>query len=165
MKFKCRPVEIDFLEGAPVQFVNEVELDASPAQVFTIFEDAEAWPHWYQEIVKVEWNSLKPYGVGTTRTVQLTTMTVEEYFFLWEQNKRFAFYFTEMGLPLAHALVEDYWLENLGGDRSKLIYTVCFEPTLWIRLGGSLALKFYKNMFHQATQNLATYIQEKKVAA
>lgn len=91
MKFKYRPVDMDFLERAPVRFVNEVELDASATDVFTIFEDAEAWPEWIKLIVKVEWTSPKPYGVGTTRIVKGSFLTVNEYFFVWQQNKRFAF--------------------------------------------------------------------------
>lgn len=163
MKFKCRPVEMEFLDSAPVQFVNEIELAASPAQVFAIFENAETWPHWFQDIVTVEWHNPKPYGVGTTRTVNLKTVAVEEYFFEWEQNKRFAFYFTSMSLPLINALLEEYRLEPLGEDRSKFIYTVCLEPSVWLRLGGPWILKIYEKMFQQATQDLAIYIQDSKV--
>lgn len=165
MRFKCRPVGIEFLEKAPVKFVNEVELAASPDQVFAIFENAEAWPHWYKEIVKVEWHSLKPYGVGTTRTVKLTTITAKEYFLVWEQNKRFAFYFTEMSMPLVKALLEEYRLEDLGDHRSKFIYTVCLEPRIWLRLGGPWILKVYEKMFQQATKDLAAYIQNQAVFA
>lgn len=165
MKFKCRPVGIEFLENAPVKFVNEVELTASHAQVFSVFENAEAWPQWYKEILAVEWHSLKPYGVGTTRTVKLTTVTVEEYFIVWEQDKRFAFYIAKASLPLVKALLEVYQLEELGDYRSKFIYTVCLEPTIWLRLGGSLILKVYEKMFRQATTDLATYIQKQTVFA
>lgn len=163
MRFKCRPVGIEFLENAPVKFVNEVELAASPDQVFAIFENAEAWPHWYKEIVKVEWHSHKPYGVDTTRTVKLTTVTVDEYFFVWEQDRRFAFYFTRTSLPLVNALLEEYRLEDLGEHRTKFIYTVCLEPTIWLRLGGPFILKMYEKMFQRATINLATYTQREAV--
>jgi hypothetical protein len=44
MKFKCRPVTLEFFDHAPVRFINEVELAASPDTVFAIFEQAEAWP-------------------------------------------------------------------------------------------------------------------------
>jgi hypothetical protein len=159
MAFKCRPADLDFLERAPVRFVNEIELDAPPARVFAIFEDAAAWPQWFKEIVTVEWTSPRPYGVGTTRTVTLTTVTVKEYFFVWEQDQHFAFYFTEISLPIAKALVEDYRLEDLGENRCKFIYTVGLEPTVWLRLGGSLVLKVYGKMFRQATENLATYVR------
>ncbi|WP_088240727.1 SRPBCC family protein [Calothrix rhizosoleniae] len=165
MKFKYRPVDMDFLERAPVRFVNEVELDASATDVFTIFEDAEAWPEWIKLIVKVEWTSPKPYGVGTTRIVKGSFLTVNEYFFVWQQNKRFAFYFTEASLPLFKAFAEDYRLENLGDNRCKFIYTVCLEPIFLMRLGGSLVLKFYDQLFQKVTKNLAEYIRCKNAQA
>lgn len=163
MKFNCRPVGIEFLDNAPVQFVNQVELAASPAQVFAIFEKAEAWPLWYKEIVKVEWHGPQPYGVGTTRTVKLTTVTVEEHFFVWEQNERLAFCFTAMSLPLVHALVEEYRLTPLGEHRSQFTYKVGLELSFWLCLGGPLILKVYEKMFRQATTNLAEYILNQPV--
>lgn len=163
MKFNCRPVGIEFLDNAPVQFVNQVELAASPAQVFEIFENAEAWPQWYKEIVNVEWHGLHPYGVGTTRTVKLTSVTVEEYFFVWEQNQRLAFYFTGMSLPLAKALVEEYRLIPLSEHRSQFTYKVGLEPSFLLRLGGPFILKVYAKMFEQATADLAEYIRSQSV--
>lgn len=159
MKFKCQPVNSDFFQSAPVRFVNEVELAASPEQVFAVFENAEAWPQWFKEIAHVEWTSPRPYGVGTTRTVSLTTVTVKEYFFVWQQNQRFAFYFTELSLPLARAFAEDYHLEDLGNNCCKFTYTVCLEPTIWLRLGGSFILNIYEGMFRRATHELTEYIQ------
>ncbi|WP_299493025.1 SRPBCC family protein [Acaryochloris sp. IP29b_bin.137] len=163
MKFNCRPVGLEFLNKAPIKFINEVELNASPAQVFSILENAEAWPHWFKEIVQVEWHHPKPYGVGTTRTVKLTTITVEEFFFVWEQDKRFAFYLTSMSLPLAKALVEEYRLIPLGENRSQLTYTVCLEPSFWLRLGSPWLLNSYEQMFQQAVKDLAVYIHNPAV--
>lgn len=160
MKFNCRPVGIEFLDNAPVKFVNTVDLAASPAQVFAIFENAEAWPHWFKEILQVEWHHPQPYGVGTTRTVKLTTVTVEEYFFIWEQDNRFAFYLTSMSLPLANALVEVYELIPIGENRSQFTHTVCLEPSFWLRLGGPWLLRSYEKMFQQAVKDLAVYVQD-----
>ena len=71
MRFSGRPVDASFLDTAPMRFKNVVELNASPAKVFAIFEDGESWPQWFRAIRKVAWTSSKPYGVGTTRTVWL----------------------------------------------------------------------------------------------
>ena len=48
--FKCQPVDLDYLENAPFKFVNTVELNAKPEQVFKLFEDPDAWPKWYKEL-------------------------------------------------------------------------------------------------------------------
>ena len=37
MRFKCRRVGLDFIEGAACRFENVVELDASPEAVFDTF--------------------------------------------------------------------------------------------------------------------------------
>ena len=158
MNFRCRAIDLDFLEQAPVRFVNQIELASSPEHVFNIFEDGEAWPQWYKGIRKVEWTSPKPYGVGTTRTVELSTVTGDEYFFLWEQNKRFTFYFTVMSLPIAKALAEDYCLEDLGNHRCHFTYTVALEPTIFTRLMGPLILKPLEKMFQQATKSLSLFV-------
>jgi uncharacterized protein YndB with AHSA1/START domain len=76
MRFKCRPVGLDFIDGAAYRFENVVELEVSPEAVFNIFADGESWPRWFHDIKRVVWTSPEPKGVGTTRTVTLTTMTV-----------------------------------------------------------------------------------------
>ena len=80
MRFSGRPVDASFFDTAPMRFKNVVELNASPAKVFAIFEDGESWPQWFRAIHKVAWTSNKPYGVGTTRTVWLTPVTLDEHF-------------------------------------------------------------------------------------
>jgi hypothetical protein len=80
---------------------------------------------------------------------------------VWEQNKRFAFYFTETSLPIANAFAEDYLLEDLGNNRCKFTYTVSFEPFIPDPFGGSFILKFYEQLFREATNSLARYIQAK----
>ena len=82
MRFPCHPVDASFFDTAPMRFIrNTVELAARPADVFAIFEDGESWPRWFHGIHKVVWTSDKPCGVGTTRTVWLTGVTVQERFF------------------------------------------------------------------------------------
>lgn len=92
MRFTCRPVDTSFFDTAPMRFKNVVELDAPPATVFAIFDDEQSWPKWFRAIRKVVWTSNRPHGVGSTRTVSLSTATLYEYFFRWEQDRRCSFY-------------------------------------------------------------------------
>ena len=80
MRFACRPVELDFISQARWRFENVVELDAPPEKVFDIFADGESWPRWFDGILRVVWTSPEPKGVGTTRSVSLTSGTVYEHF-------------------------------------------------------------------------------------
>ena len=154
MEFSCRAVDESFLASAPMRFVNEVVLDAPPEAVFRMFEDGDSWSKWIKGIKSVEWTSPKPFGVGTTRTVTLDAMKVKEYFFIWEQNKRFTFYFVSTGVPFVKALCEDYVLEPVGDGKTKFTYTVACEPSLPLKLSGPVGKFALGKMFKDATRDL-----------
>jgi uncharacterized protein YndB with AHSA1/START domain len=160
MKFTCRTVDSNFLESAPLRFVNEVEINASPEQVFKVFEDGESWPKWFKDIIKVEWTSPKPFGVGTTRTVTLKTMTVYEQFIAWDPAKRFTFYFTATSVPLFHAFCEDYRLEPIGKGKTKFTYIVAYEPRLLLKLAGPIGRWILGNSLRNGAHSLAVFIKE-----
>jgi len=158
MRFKCQPVGLDFIDRAAWRFENTVDLEASPEAVFDIFADGESWPRWFDGIRRVVWTSPEPKGVGTTRTVTLTTMTVDEHFLAWERGKRFAFRFEASSLPLCTAGVEDYRLEDLGSGRSRFSYGVYLDPTFVARLAGPIARAQFRAMFRRAAEGLRTYV-------
>lgn len=159
MKFTCRPVDLDFVDSAPLRFVSEVEIAASPEQVFNIFEDENAWPKWFDDIVKVEWTSPKPYGVGTTRIGTLKRMTVHEKFIAWDPGRRFAFCLTAATLPIAHAFCEDYRLKPLGNGKTRFTYTIACEPRWLLKLAGPLGRRMMDTMLRKAAHSLAAFMQ------
>lgn len=158
MRFNCRPVGLEFIEGAAYRFENVVELEAPPEAVFDLFADGASWPRWFPDIRRVVWTGPEPKGVGTTRTVTLTTMTVYEHFLAWERGRRFAFRFEGASLPLCRAGVEDYRLEDLGNGRSRFFYGVYLEPSLVVRLAGPLARAQFRGMFRGAAEGLRAYL-------
>ncbi len=160
MQFSCRAVDLTFMDSAPLKFVNEVEINASPDQVFKVFEDEASWPKWFKDIVKVEWTSPKPFGVDTTRAVTLKAMTVYEKFIVWDPGKRFTFNFSATTMPFAHALLEDYLLEPVGNGKTKLIYTVALEPRLLIKSAGPIGKWILGKMFKDGAQSLVSYMAE-----
>jgi hypothetical protein len=158
MRFSCRPVDASFFDTAPMRFKNAVELNASPAKVFAIFEDGESWPQWFRAIRKVAWTSNKPYGVGTTRTAWLKPVTLDEHFFRWEQDRRCSFYVTGQSMPMAHALAEDYLLEELAPGKTRFTYSVALEPRLLVAMGGPISRMYFGSMFKSACKNLQSYV-------
>lgn len=158
MRFQCRPVGLDFIEGAAWRFENVVDLDASPEAVFDIFADGESWPQWFDGIRSVVWTSPEPKAVGTTRTVTLTTMTVYEYFLAWERGRRFAFRFEAASLPLCQAGLEDYRLEALPNGRTRFHYGVYLEPSLVARLLGPIVRAQFSTMFRRAAEGLREHV-------
>ncbi len=160
MRFTYRPVDLDFVEKAPLRFVTEVEIAASPEQVFKVFENENAWPEWFDDIIKVEWTSPKPYGVGTTRIGTLKRMTVYEKFIAWDPGRRFTFCLAAATLPIAHAFCEDYRLEPLGTGKTRFIYTIACEPRLLLKLAGPLGRRMMDSMLRKAARSLAAYMQQ-----
>jgi hypothetical protein len=158
MRFPCHPVDSSFFDTAPMRFRNGVELAAAPADVFAVFEDGDSWPKWFHAIHKVVWTSNKPYRVGTTRTVWLTAVTIDEHFFRWEQDRRFSFYLTGHSMPLFHAFAEDYLLEGLAASKTRFTYSVAIEPRLALRMGGSIARVRFDSMFKDACKGLQSYV-------
>jgi uncharacterized protein YndB with AHSA1/START domain len=158
MRFPCHPVDSSFFDTAPMRFKHAVELDARPADVFAIFEDGDSWPRWFQAIHKVVWTSNKPYGVGTTRTVWLTSAAIDEHFFRWEPGRRFSFYLTGQSVPLVHALAEDYLLEEHAPGKTRFTYSVAIEPRLALRIGGPVAQRYFNAMFANACTGLQSYV-------
>ena len=160
MHFECRPVDASFFDTAPMQFKHVVDLDAAASRVFAIFEDGESWPHWFHAIHKVVWTSNEPHGVGSTRTVSLAAATVDEHFFTWEQDRRMSFYVTGSSMPLAHAMAEDYQLDETAPGKTRFTYLVAMDPHLTVSLGGPLSKMYFDAMFESACKHLKTYVQQ-----
>lgn len=100
----AKPVGEEYLAGASVKTSHAFDVPASA--VWAAMLDAKAWTEWLP-ITKVTWTSPEPFGVGTTRTVELAGHVVEETFFAWEDGRRMAFRFERTTLPVS-AAVEDY---------------------------------------------------------
>jgi hypothetical protein len=158
MRFPCHPVDASFFDDAPMRFKNEVELSARPAETFSILADASTWPHWVGGMHKAVWTSAKAGGVGSTRTVSLTMLTVDEQFFRWEPDRRFSFYLTSQSMPLTHAMAEDYLLEELGTATTRFTYSVAMEPRIAVAMGGPVARAYFGSMFKGACEGLKRYV-------
>lgn len=127
--FECRIITPEFFQTAPCIFVSECEVPATPDALFKIFEDENSWPVWAAGIEKVEWTTPRPFGVGTKRTVTLGGgLVVNELFVAWDPGKRMTFCFTSANQKIWSAFGEDYVVTDLGNGRSKLRWTVAFEP-------------------------------------
>lgn len=69
--FACEAVGLDFVKSAPNRYSNTVDLAVTPAQLFEVLADAQAWPRWASVITNVTWTSPEPRGVGATRLVDM----------------------------------------------------------------------------------------------
>jgi len=155
MRFYCQTVDLAYLDSALYRIENQVIVNASPGQVFKVFEDENSWPEWVEAINKVEWTSPKPFGVGTTRTVILKAVTADEKFIAWDPGKRFTFYFTATSVPFAHKFCEDYQLEPVDKGKTKLTHVVAFQPCFLLKAVGPILKRNMATIFLKALQSLA----------
>lgn len=126
--FECRTEGLEFFETAPQKFTFVTELPVTPARLFEVFEDPESWPAWAPGLKKVTWTSDKPFGVGTTRTVELVNnFEVYETFIAWQED-RMSFVLTGHNQKVWWAMGEDYRLTDLGDGRTRLAWTIAYDP-------------------------------------
>lgn len=132
-----KPVGEDYLAGAK-RVSHAFNLPAKA--VWAALLDGDAWTEWLP-ITKVTWTSPKPFGVGTTRTVEVGAAKIEEEFFAWEEGKRMAFRFAASTLPVS-AAIEDYQVvETVTGcelrwaGRASAIFPLGFLVTQQLAAG------------------------------
>src|SRR5262249_47285768 len=135
-----------------------VDLDARPDDVFAILDDGDSWPRWFGGMRKVAWTSEKPHGVGSTRTAWLTAGTGDQHLFPPEAGPPVSVYSTRPSMPLAHALAEDYLLDEVEPGRTRFTYTVALEPRLAVRMGGPVSGAYFGSMFRKACSGLQRYV-------
>jgi len=158
-KFPCQRVDLRFFDTAPVRFTNSIEINATPAKIFAIFEDGESWPVWAPVIKKVTWTSTKPFGLGTTRSVDtLGGVTGYEEFIAWEHGKRMAFRFNEATQGGMDAFGEDYIVETTANG-CRVTWTVAMSPTGINRFVMPLSKPVMKLMFGKFLKNLKKYAE------
>jgi hypothetical protein len=158
--FEYRPVDIDELRNAPARWTVSVDLECTPDALFDVLEDADAWPRWLGLVGAVQWHGEPPFGVGTTRTIDMRGPGfAEEYFFAWERPRRLAFYFTRGSVPV-NAFSELYDVTDLGDGRCRLEWTMAVHPkrgTGWLMRAGSPLMRWTNGIW---LDRLARYVAQ-----
>jgi len=155
--YPCERVELSFIQSAPFRFSNSVDLAITPEQLFEVLADADAWPRWAKVITKVTWTSPEPYGVGTTRVVDMRGgLTGDEEFLAWEPYTYLAFRFNSCSNKAVAAFAEEYRVvETPGGCR--LTWTMAQKPNGPARFGLVLGGPLMNLSFKWFLANLRRY--------
>jgi uncharacterized protein YndB with AHSA1/START domain len=159
--YPCERVDASFIQSAPFRFSNSVDLAITPEQVFEVLADAESWPQWAKVITKVTWTSPQPYGVGTTRVVDMRGgLTGDEEFLAWEPNTYLAFRFNSCSNKAVAAFAEEYRVvETPGGCR--LTWTMAQKPNGAARWGLVLGSPLMNLSFKWFLANLRRYTDKR----
>jgi hypothetical protein len=156
----CQHKSLGDIHNAPVLILNTIDIDCTAEHLFAIFEDESSWTIWGSSLEKVIWTSPKPFGVGTTRTVEMAGgITGVEEFVAWKDNKQMAFCFTESSMPNMDAFGEDYRLEDIGENKVRLYWTASFWPS------NTVATFFFKLLTPVMKWYLGSFLKKLKQLA
>lgn len=100
----------EWIDAAPIQVIESVEIAAPPATVWSHIVDHESWPEWFTDLDRVEPLG-RPTGVGGGRRVFAKKLPIDEQFTAWDEHEQFAFAVVRTKVPILHALAESVRLE------------------------------------------------------
>jgi hypothetical protein len=158
MWFYVEPSDVHFLDRARFELKNEAIIPASPERVFEIFATGERQSEWFKDFVGYRWTSGAPYGVGSTREVELKMLRVKERFFVWEPGKRMSFSIEAITLPLVTQMAEDLRFEPSGNGATWLGWRAAYEPAPAMRLIHPVVRKIFDKMFRASLDGLTKYV-------
>lgn len=157
----CERVDLSFIDAAPFRFSNTVDLAITGEQLFEVLADANAWPKWAKAITRVKWTSPQPFGVGTTRTVDmLGGLSGDEEFLAWEPNTYMAFRFNSCSSSVVAAFAEEYRIVPTSGG-CRLTWTLAQKPAGPARVGLVIGGPLLNLSFKWFLGNLRRYTDER----
>jgi hypothetical protein len=124
--YQLEPCDETYFESAPHVYRFPMQLPVPPERVWEGLIAANSVASWTPLLKSIEWTS--ELGPGTTRKVVMPTgaMYLNEYFFRWEEGRRYSFYATESNVPIFGRLAEDYLVEP-SGSGSRFTWTFALE--------------------------------------
>jgi len=164
------PIDLAYFDTAPTLLDDKITIDRPVAEVWSVFEDNEAWQIFDIGIKKATWTSDTPLHAGSTRQVMFSKWMggghVDEVFFVWDIHEQFAFYMQQGTSSLVHSYGELWILTDLGNGTTEVEFRTAFtlKTTFddFVASGMSRVLDLgYKHVL----KNLKSYVEEGRVSA
>jgi Polyketide cyclase / dehydrase and lipid transport len=142
-----QPVDESYFDSAPQRFAHTWSI-AQPAEAVWAELVGPRPLHWCRGL-SIRWTSAPPFGVGSTRQAKVLggAITAHEYFFIWEEGRRYAFYFTRANVPVFANVAEDYVVEPDGADRCRFTWRVGLTPSAVGKPGAPLNKLLFGRFF------------------
>ncbi|MEW9520373.1 SRPBCC family protein [Streptomyces tubercidicus] len=150
MARRLRPVELDFVESAPLRLVFAAEVSAPPKAVYTaLADDVAGWSRWFTGVAR----SASTQG-GAGREVRLTGGTrFTETVLAAEPDAHYAYRVDTTNAPGLRALLED-WRLTPSGDGTRLRWTFAADGPAPFRLLLTLARPGLGRAFRESARAL-----------
>jgi len=155
------PVDASVFSSAPMLYRFPVRLAVPPARVWESIASDRSLADWGLGVKSLTWTSPRPFGVGTTREVvlPLSTMTVHEQFFRWDEGKGYSFFVHETNRPGLRFFAENYVIEP-DGSGSRFTWTIAIAPTPRAKWPMKLSSPINRFAFGQVARGARKYFAE-----
>jgi hypothetical protein len=135
------PVEMDFLDSAPIRVQRTMVVRCSPADVFSLVaRDPSSWGQWCPGFTtESDWLTAPPHGVGSRRAMRAFGRVFDETILAWEPDTQFAFRVDRGPGASTRAFIEDWKLAAVDGDAraTRATWTMGVDstsPSVFVRL-------------------------------
>ncbi len=121
---RLRPVELGFLDEAPVRMAFSAVLAASPGDVYrAVADETRDWPSWFAGVKRAE-----AHGDGRRTVVVSGGTRTEETVLVAERPRRYAYRADTVNRPGVSALVEEWLIEPVAGG-AMVQWTIAADGT------------------------------------
>ncbi|WP_327131031.1 SRPBCC family protein [Streptomyces sp. NBC_01343] len=152
MARRLRPVELDFIENAPIRLAFAARTAAGPEAVYrALAEDVEGWPRWFRAVTLA-----RPTQGGAGREVRLVGGTrFEETIMAAEPERCYAYRVDATNAPGIRALLEEWRLSPAGSCSGTLVrWTFAVDAPAPLRLALTAARPALGQSFRSAVRAL-----------
>lgn len=156
MKFRCQPVEQDFLAIAPIYIENTINLNTSRENVFAILADTSTWPKWFPDMTSAEW--MDEPNAGVNRITKMGAMQFTEHFLLWQPPHSIVYRVDDTSFPYADKIIEKFSLVETP-DGVKLTHFVGLKLHKVLAPFGRFIEPTIRDVFKKVVLNLGQYIE------
>jgi hypothetical protein len=152
-------VGLDFIERAPLQLTFHADLAAPPDRVWgALSDELDTWT-WFPTLTGGRTLTGRRDEVGATCEVHVGGLTAIETILASDPGRRWAYGVTELAIPIASALVEDWVLTPLPATSTRplgthLTYTFALDPRPVARYLTTFSAASIALIVGKATQNL-----------
>lgn len=151
--------DLVFADRAPWIFDFDGLVRATPAEVWSAFIDNESWTIWFSKCRSCTATSDVFDGVGSTRSISVNGLRVDERFIAWQPERLWAFTATAMRMSMFTSLVERAVFDEPEPGRTHIAYRMAAQPKFWAkplhRLIAGQATKAFAKSFAALDVHLA----------
>ena len=133
MAKQLTPGDMAFLDTAHWQIDVVANLEAAPNKVWAALADNQGWAKWFKNCVSCTSTSTPADGVGSTRSINVNGLRVDERFIAWEPEQTWAFTAEKINRGFATCLVECVRLSPTERGGTRIDYRMAADPSWWAK--------------------------------